>query len=214
MNKLEAQRLHYPRISDIIGKQTEKEMRHIPIEYLVTASIRGTKVHDYCTAYLRQLWLPEIEEEYIPYVNAFIEWSKDNIYQTLYNNVRLYDDVKRFTGEFDLICILNPNKDRPIRCTALIDIKTSAKACKDWPVKMAAYKHLCEINGIEVDMIYNMHLKKQPNKKQEEKVSVSLPVVYATAIEHKNLTPYWEIFTSALACYDFFDRKEDANVCL
>lgn len=213
MGNIEMKRLIYPRISDIVDRQNESELRSVPIDTLVNACIRGEKVHAYCTAHLLGLWSPEVEEEYQLYVNSFIEWAKDNIYQTLYTKTRIYDDVKCFSGEFDLICVMKSTM-KP----ALLDIKTSAKPSKSWPIKMAAYKHLCELNGYHVDTVYNIHLKKNPakyKKNGEEKVLVSPSSVKAVAIEHKeeDLKAAWEIFTSALKCYDYFERKEDKDVC-
>lgn len=209
-NEMQIARAMYPRVSDIIGKQTEKEMRAIPLETLANACVRGTKVHDYCSAYLKGLWIPEIEPEYLPYVNAFIEWANNNIYQTLHINERLYDDVKRFTGEYDCIVKLQGSKK-----IALIDIKTSANASKSWPIQLAAYKHLCEINGYDVEAVYNIHLKKTKAATYDDlKNMATPPKVKATQIDHGDIKPYWEIFTSALACYDYFDRKELPNVLL
>jgi len=98
MNDLNFERALYPTVTQIIGKQTEREMKSIPIETLANASIRGTKIHGYCTAYLQGLWLSEIEEEYQPYVDAFIKWADENIYQTQLTATRLYDDSLKFSG--------------------------------------------------------------------------------------------------------------------
>lgn len=206
MKDLDIERMKYPRVSDIISKQNEAELRGIPLETLANASIRGIKIHAYCNTYLKGLFLSEIEEEYVPYVEAFNEWAETNVQETLRTSVRLYDDHKRFSGEYDAIVRLKDNS------VALIDIKTSLKESRTWPVQLAAYKHLCELNGYGgIDTVYNIHLKKikpgEYDKSGEEKVMISPPRVKAVAIEHKNLTPFWEIFTSALTCYDYFDRK-------
>jgi hypothetical protein len=189
---LQDARLLYPRVSDIIGKQTYKEMQSIPIEVLANAQIRGTKVHEYCTGYVQGLWLPEIEEEYQPYFESFVKWYTENVQETLFICTRLYDDVKRFSGEFDMIVILKDSKEK-----ALIDIKTSANVSKSWPIQLAAYKHLCGINDYHIESVYNIHLKKT-------KPGVVKPV----SIKHADLTAAWGIFSSALDCFDYFDRKE------
>jgi hypothetical protein len=210
VEELESARLLYPRVSDIIGKQTDREMRSIPIDTLVNACVRGTKVHAYCTTYLRGLYLPDIEPEYQPYVDAFIEWADDNIHQTLFSSVRLYDDSRCFSGEYDCIVVLKDSKQ-----IALIDIKTSANASKSWPIQLAAYKHLCDINGYDVETVFNLHLKKTKCAQVDsEKKLITPAVVKAKQIPYQNLMPYWEIFTNALNCYDYFDRKEKANVCV
>ena len=192
VQELDTARALYPRVSEIIGKQTERDMRAIPIDTLANACIRGTKVHDYCEAYIKGLFMPEIEPEYQPYVGAFIAWAEDNIHQLLYSGVRLYDDTLRFSGEYDCIVVLKGSKQ-----IALLDLKTSANASKSWPIQLAAYKHLCDVNGYDVESVMNIHLKK-----------TKLATVKVVEIPNKNLMPSWQIFTSALACYDYFDRKE------
>lgn len=203
--ELDEMRSLYPRVSDIIGKQTEREMRAIPVEALANAAIRGTAIHAYCTAYLKGLWIPEVEEEYKPYLDAFIQWADQNVEKTLYTTTRLYDDEKQFTGEFDCIVTLKDSKE-----TALIDIKTSANVSRSWPIQLAAYKHLCNINGYYFDSVLNVHLKKTKAAiLTEDRKLVSAAKVKASIIVHEKLNPYWNIFDSALSCYDYFERKED-----
>lgn len=191
MSNLEEARMQYPRVSDIIGKQSRSDFEGIPLEALLNAQIRGNKLHAYATAYLKGLWLPSIEEQYQPYFDAFTEWADNNIHQTLFTGVRLYDDENRFTGEFDIIAVLKDSKQ-----IALLDLKTSANVSKSWPIQLAAYKHLCELNGYEIETVFNIHLKKGKFN------------VKAISIEHPDLSSSWEIFKSALKCFDYFERKE------
>lgn len=206
MSDLQEKRALYPRVSDIIGKQNHDELRSVPLETLANACIRGQKVHDYCSAWMKHLWVTEIEPEYEPYFNAFTRWASDNIAEEISASQRLYDDSRRFTGEFDMIVKLKSGE------IALLDIKTSATRSKAWPLQLAAYSHLCGLNGYEFDTAYNIHLKKTQaaifDVKEGEKVLVSPPVVKATEVKYENLNDYWEIFSSALNCYDYFDRKE------
>ena len=206
MSDLSYQRALYPRVSNIIGKQNADELRSVPIETLANACIRGQKVHDYCTAWVKNLWIPDVEPEYQPYFEAFTKWAESNIVECYHSAVRLYDDTMRFTGEFDMIVKLKNNE------TALLDIKTSAAKSKAWPLQLSAYAHLCNLNNYHFDVIYNIHLKKTQaalfEERQGEKVQVSPPVVKTVEMKYEDLSPYWEIFTSALRCYDYFDRKE------
>lgn len=208
-SELDFQRMLYVRVSDVISKQNFEELRSIPLETLANAAIRGTKVHDYCTTLVKGLWLPDIEEEYAPYVDAFMRWYDQNVFQTLYTNTRLYDDNKKFTGEFDMIVVLKESRE-----IAMLDLKTSANVSRSWPIQLAAYKHLCELNGYEPDAFLNIHLKKTKpafyENTEEGKVMITPPVVKANPIRHDDLKPYWEIFSSALRCYDYFNRKEAA----
>lgn len=208
MNELEILRLTYPRVSEIISKQNSAEMRGISLEILANAALRGIAVHNHCIAFVKGLWSAEIEEEYKPYVEAFTDWYSNNVGECLFAGIRLYDDSKRFTGEYDLIVRLKETNQ-----VVLVDIKATAAISKTWPVQLAAYNHLCEVNSYpKIDAFYNVHLKKMKSpvyeKKGEEKVLVSPPKVKAVAVEHKDITRYWNIFSSALSCYDFFDRKE------
>jgi hypothetical protein len=213
MNDIDEKRLTYPRVSEIISKQNYNELRTIPLDTLLRASIRGTAVHKYCTIFLKKLFMPEIEAEYQIYVDAFIGWAEQNVVEVINTSQRLYDDELRFSGEFDAIVVL---KDKS---TCLIDIKTSAAQSKSWDLQVAAYNHLCKKYGYQITKVMNVHLKKKISIKTEEiqgqKVKVSSPVVSAKEIIYDagNLTSAWSIFTSALACYDYFDRKEELE-CL
>lgn len=202
---LEEQRALYPRVSDIIGKQNADELRSVPIDTLYNACIRGTKVHEYCTAFAKSLWIPDIESEYKPYVESFEEWSAKYVESYDRLSERLYDDERMFTGEFDMIVNLKDGR------RALIDIKTSSAKSKSWPIQLAAYAHLCKLYGYEFDVVLNLHLKKTQaalyEEKEGEKLLVSPLKAKACEIMYDDLKPYWEIFSSSLKCYDYFCRK-------
>lgn len=203
MNELQLLRAQYPRVSDILSKQTIAVMQKIPIDKLANATIRGIKVHNYCLAYAAGLFLSEIEPPYNPYVDTFIEWYDQNVKTQIHNSVRLYDDVKKFSGEFDLIVEMKTGE------RALIDIKTSCTSSKTWPLQLSAYNHLCTVNDYKVDRIFNLHLKKKYTKKSQDIcVEDDLPLeVQAKIMDYPDIEHYWEIFNDALTCYDYFDRK-------
>lgn len=207
IDDLKEKRISYVRVSDVIGKQTERQMRNIPIEKLLHACEKGNTIHDYCEAHLRNLFIPHYEPEYQPYINEFIRWCDENVSELIFSEVRLYDDERKFTGRFDAIVKLRSSNE-----TALIDIKTSANSSVSWPVQLAAYKHLCEINNIHIDRVFNVHLKKIKSEKLQLRnnnmVVHVTPLVKAKEIEKKDLTPYWEIFSSCLKCYRYFEGKE------
>ncbi len=213
MEDLDILRISYPRVSDIISKQNEAELKAIPLEILVKASTRGTKIHEYCTTYMRNLWVMDIEPEYLPYFDAFRQWFREEVDHVVHTSVRLYDDVKRFTGEFDMIVKLKNSS-----AFSLIDIKTSSSPSKAWPIQLAAYVDLCRTNGYQVDRHFNLHLKRKKEAVWEEtegkKVMISPPQIAACLIEYKDISAPLDIFTSALKCYDYFSRKEPKNVRL
>lgn len=204
----------YPRVSQILEKQTFAEMRSIPIERLVKAALRGTAVHNYCTTYLEKLFMPYIEEEYEPYVTAFTEWAEENVKEVIQTRRRFYDDDLKFSGEPDAILILN---DSPM--LTLIDIKATCATSKTWALQLGAYQHLCAKNGFNVERRINIHLKKTVKTKTEkiqgEKVRVSFPVICAKEVLPPiDFNESWRIFNSALACYKYFEKKEDKECSL
>lgn len=206
----EKEKFCYPRVSDIISKQNSDEFRNVNLEVLGNACLRGEKVHEYCTSYLVGAWISEIEEDYQPYVDAFRVWVDQNVDECLFSTVRLYDHEKLFTGEFDLIVKLKDSKR-----VAMIDIKTSSAVSKSWPIQLAAYKHLCELNDYPSDLYFNLHLKKTKGPEFNEKTFMMDPAtVKCKQIPYEDLTVYWEIFASALRCYDYFTRKEKKDVCV
>ncbi len=211
MDDLTQKRSLYPRVSEIIGKQNADALRGISLEVLANAAFRGTKIHSYCTSWARSLWIDEIEPEYQPYYDAFVQWAEEHVEEVIHSSVRLYDDELRFTGEFDMIVKMKESKEM-----VLIDIKTSASTSKAWPLQLAAYGHLCNQNDYHFDRIMNVHLKKTKtavfDENEGEKVLVSPPQVRVCIKDHGDPKPYWEIFSSALKCYDYFDRKEVKNV--
>lgn len=209
MNEVNQNRLTYPRVSEILAIQNANAMRGIPIDKLMNAAIRGTAVHKYCTAFMKNLFLPEIEEEYEPYVSTFVIWANENIVSVIDTSKRLYDDEMKFSGEFDAVVILKDSGE-----PTLLDIKTSYIPSKTWPIQLAAYKYLCEKNGMKIERIMNLHLKKSQKVSTEEiggqKVKVSAPIVCAKEIRHEDISSAWEIFSSALKCYDYFERRKDS----
>lgn len=194
----------YPRVSDILSKQNANAMRAIPLDVLVSASIRGTAIHRYCTAHLKKLFFIDIEPDYQVYFDAFVEWADEHIEKVYDTEVRLFDHTLRYTGEYDIRAKLKNREG-----IYLIDIKTSCAPYKTWPLQLAAYKNLCDVNEILVDHAMVVHLKKKKPTKKQLKLDASLTIaVDSKEIPLEDATLAWDIFSSALKCYDYFDRKE------
>ncbi len=207
MTELSTLRAKYPRVSEIIRVQNQ-ELRNIPIEIVKAAAERGTKVHGYCTAHARSLWVgDEIEPEYKPYVDAFIGWYDENVIEIVESEFRLYDDNKIFTGEIDMLVKM---KDNTI---TLVDIKTSHTRSRTWGLQLAAYLHLCDISTkYDICRVINLHLKKTFSAVYETNeqgtVMIKPPIVKADVIDYKDLSTEFDLFESALKCYHFFYEKE------
>lgn len=209
IDDLTIQRALYPRVTEIISKQNGHELRSIPIEVLTKAQIRGQTVHEYCTAHVNHLWIPEIDPQYALYFHSFVQWAEEHIEENMHAAVRLYDDEKKFTGEFDLLVKLRTGK------RALIDIKTSFSSSKAWPLQLAAYAHLCRKNGHEFDEAFVLHIRKIRGARLEEvegkEVEVDPPLIKVSTIHYQNLDHYWDIFHSALKCFYYFEGKDIKN---
>lgn len=193
---LEVKRLTYPRVSAIIGKQTAEQMRKIPIDTLANAALRGTTVHSYCTAYAKGLYVPAIELEYEPYVDAFIDWYDANVEALVSSGDRLYDDELEYSGEYDLIVRLKGSE-----LNVLIDIKTSSTVSKSWPIQLAAYENLLDINDLSCEAFYNVHLKKSKDSVKFKEIKYS----------QNEMKTSWKTFLSCLECYNYFDKKDSKD---
>lgn len=180
----------YARVSDVISSCYSTQFEYVSLEALANAAIRGERVHSYCVGYARGRWLPEMEPECVPYFESFKIWYDQNVHQLCNAETRLYSEKYMITGRFDLVVVLKESKQ-----IALVDLKSSANPSKSWPIQLAAYKHLLEVNNYELETTMNLHLKKTG------KIAKSIPP--------EDLSYSWEIFQSCLNAYNYFTRKEE-----
>lgn len=194
---LERARQLYPRVSDIIGMQTERAMRNIPIENLVNAATRGQRIHEYCDAIVKRLFVADVEPEYEPYVSAFRSWFDENVAEVHCSEVRMYDDAYKYTGQIDLICTLKSSPDTLI----VVDYKTSSAPSLAWPVQLAAYMNLGISNGYDINLDggINLHLKKNTKG------------IIAKVIDYQDPEYYFRLFREAMSMYNYFNKKEPKN---
>jgi hypothetical protein len=83
--------------------------------------VRGTDIHDYCTAYAEStLKWSVVWCDYIPYVESFKKWFDNNVAETIACEVPLYEINLKYCGKFDLLVRLNNGR------VALVEIKTGA----------------------------------------------------------------------------------------
>lgn len=179
----------YVRVSDVISSSNSSEYSGINLEVLANAALRGEKVHAYCVAYAKGMWLPELEEECQPYFDSFKQWYDQYVDHLCLAETRLYCNQKKITGRFDLIVVLKQRNQ-----IALVDLKSSANPSKSWPIQLAAYEYLLKVNNYDIDIAMNLHLKKNGKG--------------GTSIVPHDLSESWEIFQSCLNVYNYFHRKE------
>jgi hypothetical protein len=194
MNNIDIARANYPRVSQIISKQNDHELRSIPVNALVNASLRGTAIHGFCSRYLQNIFpnIIEGEEDYQPYCDRFMKWVDENIEKVISLDTRLYCDSMKFSGQYDAIVKL-----KNIEGHVLIDFKTSFKPSASWPVQLGAYSLLCTANTIPISHFYILHLS-----------AVKEPQL----IPYPNIYKYRNIFSYALWCYEYFVLNNSAKI--
>lgn len=178
----------YPRVSEILEAcGASKDLSLIDPLVVANAAQRGTKVHEYCAAYIEDEWLPELEEECLPYFESFKLWFDEEVAKVHLNHKRFFHEELKYTGEIDLLVTLKGG------ATALVDLKTSSTPSKSWPIQLAAYGKLLELEGFEVFSLVNVHLKK----------TGKVPKV----ITYEDSTIYWKVFECNLVTFDYFHRE-------
>ena len=184
--------MEYPRVTDILKCYTKYDQ--VPKEILEKASARGTAVHALCAGIAKGAWIPEsmIQPEHLGYVNSFKKWSEAQISQYLIVEKRYYDDNLIYSGQVDFVAT---GKDSKLY---LIDIKTSSKPQKTYPLQMAAYEYLLRGNNLKIEAAMLVYLNKNGD----------FPDIH---IMH-DMIEEWNVFYSALTCYHYFNKgKKNAT---
>jgi hypothetical protein len=189
----------YPLVTDIIGRLNAKEWRSIPLDALFSAMLNEKHIKESCL-YPNSL----VQRNHQEYINVFTRWKENNIRQVVNTSMVIDEDDKRFTVVIDLIAELNDGS------VALIDIKIGKDRQKEWPIQLAAYKYLAEqhFDGIDKFFVLNIRNDVTRNETEGKKLVLSAPQIEACEVTYGDLTPYWSIFSSALACYQYFETKE------
>lgn len=131
---------------------------NIPIHILENAADRGTRVHYYCNLYANTMLFEEIDENCLPYVQAFIKWFDEHVESVAFTEKRLFCDEYMIQGQPDLVCRIKTQQYQ--YGYVLVDIKTSSKYSKTWDLQTAAYKSLCERNNFDIQERMIVHLHK------------------------------------------------------
>ncbi len=179
----------HPRVSDILSPYSSIGLAHVPKDILEHAAKRGTAIHTYATAYARGDFVPTINEEYEPYFNSFVKWYDENVEKLIFSETRLYHEQLKYCGKPDLVVNLKGSKDN-----ILIDIKTSASIYQTYPVQLAAYMDLLNVNNLHCQRGIILKLKK------EGKI--------ARDYDYGDCNPYYRIFLFSLELYNHFLRPK------
>jgi len=183
-----------PRVTEILRPFTSYDQ--VPKEILERAAARGTSVHALCAGIAKGNWIPDgmIGEELFGYVQSFKQWAAAQVKEFVIIEKRYTDGEKRFTGQLDFV----------VKCTDdklyLVDLKTSARPQKTYPIQMSAYEELLLQNGIRVEGTMLVYLNKEGEFPDIDLMG--------------NLRSEFMIFLCAVKCYEYFKirkKKDGAN---
>lgn len=140
----------YTRVSTIL--QPFSGLDQINPEIVQNAANRGTAVHRVCEGIVSGLGEHGVYDEIKGYVESFKKWWEIG-HEVLMVEKRFFDDDLMITGQCDLI--IREGSD-----LIIIDLKTSYRPSKTWPVQGAAYAYLARKNKHDIRKIQFLHLKK------------------------------------------------------
>ena len=142
-----------PSVTTIMKPLSNVVYSHIDPEVLRFAANRGTKVH--AATELYDLYgAIEIEEEYTPYLDAYLNFLNDYKPEILQVEHQVYHKQLFYAGTVDRIVKLN-NK------VILLDIKTTSSLHKDLvSIQTTAYQEAEQSNGLHIDGLASLKLNK------------------------------------------------------
>lgn len=115
--------------------------QHINTDYIPeSAAVRGTRVHEWVSNYLNNIWDP-IEKEYSGYTTRIKRWLDVNKAEITAGEIELHHYILPYFGHPDFIGKIKGKKGYGI-----IDFKTSKRKQPWWVVQLAGYYGLVNSN--------------------------------------------------------------------
>jgi hypothetical protein len=179
--------MELPRVTEILNPFTG--FRFVKKDLLESAAERGTKVHGICAKIAEGLYVPDftIDEELQPYVKNFNIFMEQYVKEVLIVEERYQCTELEFTGQVDMVIMTKDDRK------FLVDLKTGISKQKSHAVQMAAYRHLLDEHDIQVSGAMLVYLARE-NEPEVEFIT--------------DLDPHWEVFKSALNCYNYFFKRK------
>jgi hypothetical protein len=180
-----------PRVTEILRPYTGYDQ--VPKDILENAAARGTSVHALCAGIAKGNWIPDgmIGEELLGYVQSFRKWQEAQVKSFQIIEKRYTDWENRYSGQLDFVVVAKDEK------LYLVDLKTSAKPQKTYPVQMAAYEELLKQNGIKVEGAMLVYLKKDGEFPDIDFI--------------EDMQPEFNVFLAAVQCYEYFKIRKKKN---
>lgn len=178
--------MSYPRVTEILRPFTSYDS--VPPIILEKAAARGTSVHAICASIASDDWVPDgaINEELLGYVNSFKAWKSAQVKDFVEIEKRYFDKNLEYSGQIDFLVTGNDDE------LYLVDIKTSSRPQKTYPVQMAAYENLLKVSGIFIKGAMLVYLDKKG-----EFPDINLLT---------DMQSEWDTFQHALGCFRYFNK--------
>lgn len=180
-----------PRVTDVLRCFSGYE--YVPHNILKGAAERGTAVHALCAAIANGSWVPTnmIDENLRGYVKSFILWIDAQVKEFHVVEKRFIHPEQLYSGQVDFVATCTDGN------LWLIDIKTSSKHQKTYPLQMGAYGKLLKLYGNEVFGAMIVYLDKEGE----------FPDIYVV----DDLEKEFVTFKCALDCW-YYLKKKNENV--
>lgn len=173
---------NYLRVTQILYPFSGLEK--IDSEVVANAAQRGSRVHKICESIISGLGEFGVDEETWGYVESFKKWWT-NAPEVISMEERFFDEEHKITGQVDLICKMDEG-------LVIIDLKTSARPSKTWPLQGSAYAYLAKRHGYDIKKIFFLHL----NKHGKEPKLIEYPITEM-------------FFLEVLRVYNYFYRSKN-----
>lgn len=177
---LNGQRL--PCVSDLCRFLHREIYKDAPLWQMEAAADRGTKVHA-ATEALDKTGRAEIEDEYLPYLQAYAAFRREHDVQWELIEHPDYHPAHRYAGTIDRYGMVDGFK-------TLLDIKTTYRVYKPLcSASLNLYRMMLEARGRDVERLLILHLKKEGSYKlirfdAEDAVPMALVTLH-TAMQKK-----------------------------
>lgn len=172
----------YTRVTEVLSPFSD--FSHIEPAVLANAADRGSRVHDYCEAHAKHLFVFDVDKDCKPYFESFKRWFDETVEEVAVVEERFYSDTYRITGKVDLICRLKGDE-----CFSIVDYKTPASVSLTWDLQSAAYR-LLTADRVPTERRLILMLPKDGSD--------------AKVIEFTNHEQAQELYLNALKLYRYF----------
>lgn len=153
---------------------------------VLNAAVRGTRVHNACEAIMKGIGVWNPGNDIQGYIHSFEQWWSLG-QEIITIEERFFCDELLITGKVD--CIVKTPQG-----LAILDLKTSYKPSKTWPLQGSAYAYMARKKGYDIQNIQFLHLSKNGIK----------PHLY-------EYTDHFDLFRKCLDVYNHFFRKRNAR---